>query len=107
MNGLSADALPLAGDLTNKIEDLASHNFEMLICPPFPYMDSIAITLKQSGLALGAQDCHPSERGAHTGDVSAPMLRDLGCTYVIVGHSERRADHGETCLLYTSPSPRD
>ena len=91
--------LATRGELTNKIDDLASHAFEMLICPPFPYLDSVAITLKQSGLALGAQDCHPRERGAHTGDVSAHMLRDIGCTYVIVGHSERRADHGETDAL--------
>ena len=82
MNGLSADALPLAGELTNKIDDLASHDFEMLICPPFPYLDSVAITLKQSGLVLGAQDCHPSEKGPHTGDVSAPMLIDLSLIHI-------------------------
>ena len=96
MNGLSADALPLAGELANRVDDLETSAFDMLICPPFPYLDSVAITLKQSGLALGAQDCHPGEKGAYTGDVSAPMLKDIGCEYVIVGHSERRANHGET-----------
>lgn len=95
MNGLSADALPLAGELAKKIGDLESHDFDMVICPPFPYLDSVAITLRQSGLALGAQDCHSNEKGAHTGDVSAHMLKDIGCSLVITGHSERRADHGE------------
>ena len=96
MNGLLADALPLASDLAKRMEDLESPDFDMVICPPFPYLDSVAITLKQSRLALGAQDCHPGEKGAHTGDVSALMLKDIGCTFVITGHSERRADHGET-----------
>ena len=62
MNGLSADALPLAGELANRVDGLESPGVEMLICPPFPYLDSVAITLKQSGLALGAQDCHPGRR---------------------------------------------
>ena len=50
-------------------------------------------------MALGAQDCHPAPSGAYTGDVSAPMLADLGCRYVILGHSERRAGHGESDAL--------
>ena len=95
MNGLSADALPLAGELATRIDELEFPDFDMVICPPFPYLDSVAITLRQSELMLGAQDCHPSEKGAHTGDVSANMLKDIGCTFVITGHSERRADHGE------------
>jgi len=96
MNGLSADALPLAADLANRLSNTESPSFDMMICPPFPYLDAIAITLKKSGLQLGAQDCHQDEKGAHTGDVSAPMLRDIGCTFVLVGHSERRAGHKET-----------
>jgi len=95
MNGLSADALPLAGELVNRLETIENPGFEMLVCPPFPYLDSVGATIKYSAIALGAQDCHPNEKGAHTGDVSAAMLRDIGCDYVIVGHSERRADHGE------------
>ena len=96
MNGLSADALPLAGDLANRLGKTEGANFEMLVCPPFPYLDSVAAILRSSGVRLGAQDCHPNEKGAHTGDVSGAMLKDIGCDYVIVGHSERRADHGET-----------
>ncbi len=96
MNGLSADALPLAEELANRLGETEGANFEMLVCPPFPYLDSVAAMLRSSGVRLGAQDCHPNEKGAHTGDVSGTMLKDIGCDYVIVGHSERRADHGET-----------
>jgi len=74
----------------------AAASFEMAVCPPTPYLLPVAEVLAGSLVALGAQDCHAATSGAHTGDVSAPMLRDVGCTYVIVGHSERRADHGET-----------
>ncbi len=66
---------------------------ELLVCPPFPYLGLVG---EIAPVALGAQDCHAAAHGAHTGDVAAPMLRDLGCLYVILGHSERRADHGET-----------
>ena len=56
---------------------------------------AVRTTIGDSGIALGGQDCHAAEQGAHTGDIAAAMLHDAGCTYVIVGHSERRADHGE------------
>ncbi|HAD87229.1 MAG TPA: triose-phosphate isomerase, partial [Rhodospirillaceae bacterium] len=56
----------------------------------------VASAIEESGIALGAQDCHGNEKGAHTGDVSAKLLAQVGCAYVIVGHSERRTDHGET-----------
>lgn len=69
---------------------------EMLICPPFPYLGPVGAMISESNIMLGAQTCHPNASGAHTGDVAAEMLADLGCSYVIVGHSERRADHGET-----------
>ena len=58
-------------------------------------MAPVAEELKGSGVALGAQNCHTAEKGAHTGDISPQMLKDIGCKYVILGHSERRADHGE------------
>ena len=70
--------------------------FEMLVCPPAPYLAIVAAVIGGAPIALGGQDCHAEAGGAHTGDVSAAMLRDVGCGYVIVGHSERRADHGET-----------
>lgn len=65
---------------------------DAVVCPPFPYI----FLCKKKGIALGAQDCSSQEYGAHTGQVSAKMLKDLGCLYVIVGHSERRRELGET-----------
>nr|WP_256476148.1 triose-phosphate isomerase [Siccirubricoccus soli] len=69
---------------------------DLLVCPPFPYLPLVAEALRGGGIAVGAQDCHAAPKGAHTGDVSAPMLKDVGATHVILGHSERRSDHGET-----------
>ena len=69
---------------------------ELLICPPFPYLGPVGAMISESDIALGAQTCHAAASGAHTGDVAAEMLADLGCSHVIVGHSERRADHAET-----------
>ena len=68
---------------------------DVLICPPATLI-SAAVQAAPSGIAIGGQDCHTAESGAHTGDVSATMLRDAGATHVILGHSERRADHGES-----------
>jgi triosephosphate isomerase len=56
----------------------------------------VAEAIAGSNIALGGQNCHAAERGAHTGEISAPMLKDAGCSYVILGHSERRTDQGET-----------
>ena len=72
---------------------------ELLVCPPATLTISAAAALQGGPVALGAQDCHPKATGAHTGDISAPMLRDAGASYVIVGHSERRAGHGESDAL--------
>ncbi len=69
---------------------------DMLICPPATLVAQVAAVAQGTGLALGGQDCHSAASGAHTGDVSAAMLKDAGASYVIVGHSERRTDHGET-----------
>ncbi|MEX2124341.1 MAG: triose-phosphate isomerase [Woeseia sp.] len=63
----------------------------VLVCPPFPYLDSVGSRLSGAAVSLGAQNVSPYPSGAYTGEVSAGMLRDLGCEYVIVGHSERRA----------------
>lgn len=68
---------------------------DILVCPPATLVMAAAGTAKGSAVAIGAQDCHAAISGAHTGDVSPEMLKDAGCSYVIVGHSERRADHGE------------
>ncbi|MCB5409260.1 triose-phosphate isomerase [Pseudogemmobacter faecipullorum] len=69
---------------------------DMLICPPATLLAPMAALTAGSALALGGQDCHARASGAHTGDLSAAMLRDAGAAYVILGHSERRADHGES-----------
>jgi triosephosphate isomerase (TIM) len=73
---------------------------DLLICPPATLVSAFAGKAQGSkALALGAQDCHPKPSGAHTGDISAEMLADAGAKAVIVGHSERRADHGESDAL--------
>ena len=74
----------------------AKANVEALICVPATLLAAAAETAKGTGLMIGGETCHAVESGAHTGDVSAPMLADAGASHVIVGHSERRADHGET-----------
>lgn len=74
----------------------ASVDADLLVCPPYTMLGHFARALQGSKVALGAQDCHPGAQGAHTGDVAAPMLKEIGADYVILGHSERRADHYET-----------
>jgi len=71
---------------------------DVLVCPPFPYIETV-LSAAGSGLLVGAQDCHAKVSGPHTGDVAAAMLADLGCGYVILGHSERRTDHGESSAI--------
>ena len=72
---------------------------DMLLCPPATLLAQMNWAARGSNLRLGGQDCHPDASGAHTGDISAAMLKDAGATCVILGHSERRADHGETDAL--------
>jgi triosephosphate isomerase (TIM) len=98
MNGLRADGTALARGLAARPLD-AGANCELLICPPATLLAEIAPLLAGSGIALGGQDCHPDPIGAHTGDISAAMLKDAGCAYVILGHSERRHEHHETDAL--------
>ena len=99
MNGLRASLTELEAMVTANNTALSS-NVDLLICPPFPLLQmASSMTLdaaKGRRISIGAQDCHTKESGAHTGDVSAQMIADTGATYVIVGHSERRADHAET-----------
>ncbi|WP_205963394.1 triose-phosphate isomerase [Roseicella aquatilis] len=92
MHGSLAEAAALAGAVRDGAAGVAAA--ELLVCPPFPYLHPVAIQVG-AGLAVGGQDCHAAVKGAHTGDVAAAMLKDTGATYVILGHSERRADHGE------------
>jgi triosephosphate isomerase len=69
---------------------------EVVLCPPATHLAWMRERIGQSVLRTGGQDCHARHHGAHTGDISATMLADVGASYVILGHSERRADHGET-----------
>jgi len=91
MNGLKADSLALARAVAAGARD----GCDLLVCPPAVLIPPVVEALAGSKVAVGAQDCHFESAGAHTGDVAAAMLADAGCSHVIVGHSERRADHGE------------
>ncbi|GAB3385716.1 triose-phosphate isomerase family protein [Azotobacter armeniacus] len=73
----------------------ALQGVEVAVCPPFPYLAQVAALLEGSGVALGAQNLHTAAKGAFTGEVGAGMLRELGCRFVLVGHSERRSLFGE------------
>jgi len=95
MNGLRESGVALAEALAGRAQGAAS-GADMLVCPPAQLLFLVAAVLQGSPVALGGQDCHAATSGAHTGDISAEMLRDAGCSYVIVGHSERRTDHGES-----------
>src|SRR5512145_3365722 len=72
---------------------------DIAVCAPFPYLAQLQQTLSDSAVKWGAQDVHQLEKGAFTGEVSAAMLADFACTYVIVGHSERRSIYGESSRL--------
>lgn len=72
---------------------------DLFVLPPFPALAAARSALAGSAIGWGGQDVHPEDHGAHTGDVSAPMLADLGCSYAEIGHSERRRDHGETDFI--------
>jgi triosephosphate isomerase len=98
MNGLRADGVALATEIARRARQAgaAALGRELAICPPATLLAAVATAIADSPVQLGAQDCHVSPNGAHTGDISAVMLADLCCRYVIVGHSERRSDHGET-----------
>lgn len=95
MNGLVASLKEVAR-LGELMGGAAAGDRDVLICPPATLIAAMAAPARKIGVAVGGQDCHPSEKGAHTGDISAEMLKDSGASFVIVGHSERRADHGET-----------
>jgi triosephosphate isomerase (TIM) len=69
---------------------------DLLVCPTALHVAAVAKALSGSAVAVGGQDCHQETHGAHTGDIAAPMLRDVGATWVILGHSERRQNHEET-----------
>lgn len=92
MNGLRAEARALAQAVRDGAGALSC---QVLLCPPSTLLGLVAEVVAGSVVVVGGQDCHTVASGAHTGDLGAPMLRDAGAGWVIVGHSERRADHGE------------
>jgi triosephosphate isomerase len=97
MNGLKADGIALGGAVATRAKAAgAALAADILVCPPATSIDAVAASLAGSPVWLGGQDCSPAASGAFTGDIAAPMLADLGCRAVIVGHSERRGGHHET-----------
>jgi triosephosphate isomerase len=94
MNLLRAPAAALAREVA---AGAGRVDCDLVLFPPFPVLDVVAQALLGSSVTFGAQDCHAAASGAFTGDVSAPMLADAGCRAVVLGHSERRHYHGETC----------
>jgi triosephosphate isomerase (TIM) len=94
MNGLKASAVELAA-IAQGADSLA-RRVDIMVCPPATLLWSAAGVVQGSKVQLGGQDCHPAASGAHTGDIAAEMLADAGAVAVILGHSERRTDHGET-----------
>ncbi len=100
MNGLGPggtglDGLALARELLRRSRESPPPGCELVVAPPATLIARVAELLKESAIAVCGQDCHAEPSGAHTGDISAEMLREAGCRYVIVGHSERRLDHAE------------
>lgn len=93
MHTLGREALSLARAVADGAQALPA---DVLVCPPFVHVASVAAALAGTKVSVGGQDCHADVQGAHTGDVAAPMLRDVGATHVILGHSERRQNHAET-----------
>lgn len=92
MNGLKSALAEL--DALKNVDQSA--NCDTIICPPITLLTEAVRRTQGSNIKIGAQNCHANISGAHTGDISAEMIADCGASYVIVGHSERRADHGET-----------
>ena len=98
MNGLSTSMGEFEAMIKGYSAALAAKT-DLLVCPPFTLIGKLAAAAAGSKVLIGGQDCHPKASGAHTGDISAEMLKDCGAAAVIVGHSERRADHGENDAL--------
>lgn len=94
MNTDAASGVQLADAVAESAATAAA--VDVLVCPPFPYLAAVSSALQGKAVAVGAQNCYSEPSGAFTGEVSVSMLRDIGCTHVILGHSERRHVMGET-----------
>ena len=95
MNTTVAEGVELAKGIVAKVNEI-SQGVSLVVAPPFTHLTSVAEVLKGSPVALSAQNCADQPKGAYTGEVSAAMLKGLGCAYTILGHSERREYYGET-----------
>jgi triosephosphate isomerase len=93
MHCLAKEAVDLAQAIAAGAQGLSA---DLVVCPTALHTAAVAKALQGTTIATGGQDCHQAKQGAHTGDIAAPMLRDAGATWVILGHSERRQNHGET-----------
>jgi triosephosphate isomerase len=97
MHTTAASAVELASAIVKGLGD--EDRVTVAVCPPFPYLSQVGQVLRGSRVALGAQNMYPEKEGAFTGEVSPTMLMDVGCRYVILGHSERRHKLGESDTL--------
>lgn len=96
MNTDSGSSVALAAGVAEGSVESAGQNVDVAVIPPFVYLQAVAGAVNSSSVAVGAQDIYYEEKGAFTGEISAAMLKDIGCTYVLCGHSERRHILGET-----------
>jgi len=97
MNGTRASAQVLLREVSAGLDPF--RHLDVAVCVPFPYLETTVRELNATRLAWGAQSVSEFDAGAHTGEVSAGMLRDFGCSYVLIGHSERRMANGETDVI--------
>jgi len=96
MNTLSSSALDLASGLAESLKDIDPCKVDVAVCPPSVYLQTVAKALSSSNISVGAQNVYFEQSGAFTGELSNEMLKDVGCVYVLIGHSERRHVMGES-----------
>jgi len=101
MNTTVPEGNALAEELASKFSTVPS-DVQLIVAPPFTHLNSVGSAIKNTKIALSAQNCADQPKGAYTGEVSAAMLKSIGCTYVILGHSERRQYYGETSTTLTA-----
>lgn len=99
MNSTKSEAKTLVSGLLNRIQKATRPLPHIIVCPSFPYLIPVIDLLENTVINVGAQDSYPEKNGAFTGDVSFSQLKDIGCKYVIIGHSERRSHHHESSAL--------
>lgn len=99
MHGHLTSGLVLSRDIAELAQAAKPLNFDIVLCPPATLIWPVCDALQGMPIMLGGQDCHTKTHGAFTGDISAAMFVDLGCRFMILGHSERRHGHGESCEI--------